>query len=97
MLYRGMRREGGRKRRVLIFCRCDSVVSTRSILDRAAMPCRGSILAALNQLRNGATRWVIPIVAAFACIICNAVSGARKGDTIIRWTRKRGGRYTQGM
>ena len=59
--------EGGGKgtRLVLIPCLCASVASARSTLARAAVPCRGSIVAALNQPRNGATRWVIPMASAF--------------------------------
>ena len=60
------------------------------------MPFRVSIVAALNQSRNGATYWVIPMASDFACIICHAVAEARKGDTISGWTRERGARYNQG-
>ena len=83
-------------RLVLIPCRCASVESARSTLVRAAMPCRGSIVATLNQSSNGATRWVVPMAWAFECIICHAVTGAIKGYTINGWTRERGKMEDQG-
>ena len=36
------------------------------------------------------------MVSAFACIICHVISGARKEETISRWTRDRVARETQG-
>ena len=60
------------------------------------MPCRGSTVAALNQSRNGATRWVIPMVLDFACIICHAVAGNKKGDTISGCTKEKGDRDSRG-
>ena len=81
---------GGGTSLALISCRCASVASVRSTLVRAAMPCRGSIVATLKKSRNGATRWVIPMASDFACIICHAVASARKGETISGWTRERG-------
>ena len=60
------------------------------------MPCRGSIVAALNQSRNDATCWVIPMVSAFACIIFHTVVSARKGENISGWTRERGSRDARG-
>ena len=59
------------------------------------MTCRGSIVATLNQSRNGATYLVIPTASDCACIICHVVAGARKGETISGWTRERGGRDSQ--
>ena len=67
-----------------------------SKLVREAMRYRGSIVASLNQSRNGATRWVIPMDPDLACIICHAVAGARKGDTVSGWTRERGARDARG-
>ena len=96
MLYRGLWRLGWGTRLVLIPCRCSSVASARSTRVRASMPCRGSNVAALNQSRNGATFWVIPMASAFSCIICHAVAGARKWETISRWTRERGPRDNLG-
>ena len=84
--------KGGGTRLVLIPCSYSIMASARSTLIREAMPCRGSIVSALNQSRNGAYRWVIPMASSFACIICHAVAGARKGETTIRWTRERGSR-----
>ena len=60
------------------------------------MPCWGSTVAALDLSSYGATRWVIPMTSAFACIVCHAFSGARKGETISGCTRKRGARYARG-
>ena len=77
------------------FC-CASVASVSSTLLRAEMPYRGSIIATLNQSRNGATCWVIPMALDFACIICHTVDGPRKGDTISGWTRERGTRDVRG-
>ena len=51
------------------------------------MPYWGSTVAALNQLSNCATRWVIPMASEFACIMCHIVSSARKGGTTRGWTR----------
>ena len=82
MLDRGVWRGGGGARLVLIPCCCDNVDSTRSKLVRVLMPCRSSIVATLNQSRNGSTQWVIPMASAFECIICHAFAGARKGETI---------------
>ena len=87
---------GGGARLVLIPCRCANVAPVRSTLVREAMPCRGSIVAALNQSRNGATRWVISMASAFTCIICHMVAGARKGEIISGWTRERRVRYAWG-
>ena len=93
----GMQRGGGGGTRlVLIHCHCASVASARSMLVRAAILCRGSIVPDLNQSRNGSTRWVIPMTSYFSCIICHAVASARKGDTISGWTRERGDRDDQG-
>ena len=89
---RGCIWKGGGTRLVLIPCRCIIMESVRSMLVRVVMPCRGSIIAALNQSRNGATYWVIPTESSFACFICYAIDGARKGETISRWNRKRGAR-----
>ena len=60
------------------------------------MPCRGLIVAALNQSKKGATRWVTPMASDFACIICHAVDGARKGETISGWNGERGDRDNRG-
>ena len=86
--YRG----GVRARLVLIPCSCAIVASARSTLVRATMPCKGSIVSALNQLRNGATHRVIPMASDFTCIICHVVSGSRKEETISGWNRERGAR-----
>ena len=48
-------------RLVLIPWHCASMESARSTLVRAAMPCRGYIVATPNQSRNGSTHWVIPM------------------------------------
>ena len=84
-------------RLVLIPCHCARVASTRSTLVRAAIPCWGSTVANFNQSRNGDTRYVIPMASYFACIMCHAVSGANKGETINRRNRDRGARDARGM
>ena len=86
----------GGKRLVLIPWRCAILASTRSTLVRAAMPCWGSNFDNLNQCRNGATHYVIPMASDFACIMCHAVSSANKGETINRRNRDRGARDAQG-
>ena len=68
-------------------CRCAIVVSVKSTMVRAEMPCWGSTVADLNQFRSGATRWVIPMESVFACIMCHIVSGAMDGETISVCTR----------
>ena len=60
------------------------------------MPFWGSTVATLNKSRNCATRWVIPMALDFVCVMCHAVDGARKGETISGWTRERGARDAQG-
>ena len=44
---------------------------------------------------NGVICWVIPILYAFVCMMCNALEGDRNGDTISECTRERGDMYTQ--
>ena len=92
----GCRGGGGRTRPVLIPFRCASVASARSTMVRAEMTYRGSIVAALNQSRNSAILWVIPMASAFACIIFHTVAGASKGGTIRGWTREKGDRDARG-
>ena len=53
------------------------------------MTCRGSIVADLNQSRNGATCWDILMTLAFACIVCYVVAGIRKWEFISEWNRDR--------
>ena len=94
MLAWGLWRGGGKARPdPLLLCQ-NGISKVHN--GEAEMTCRGSIVATLNQFRNGATNLVIPMALDFACIICHVVAGARKGETISRWTRERGGRDAQG-
>ena len=63
---------------VLIPYLCASVASARSILVRAAMPCRVSIVATLNQSRNSATLWVVPMASAFC--VYHMLLGCRRQE-----------------
>ena len=65
------------------------MVSARSMLVRAAMPCYGSPVSAVNHSMNCVTRWVIPIASAFVCIMCHVLEGDRNGAIISRCTRER--------
>ena len=73
------------------------MASERSTLVRAAITRRSSIISPLNQSRNGATHWVIPMASDFACIICHTVAGDRKVETISGWNREKGSRDARGM
>ena len=86
----------GGTRLVLIPCICVIMASVRSTLVRAAMPCRGSIVATPDQSRNSSTHWVIPVASALAYIIYHTVASSRKGETISGWTRERGARDDRG-
>ena len=69
---------------VLILYLCARVAFARYTLVRAARPSWGSTVTTLNQYKNVSTHWVIPMASDFACIMCHAVAGARKGETISR-------------
>ena len=77
---------------VLILYLCARVAFARYTLVRAARPSWGSIVTSLNQYRNGANHWVILMAPAFVCIMCHAIAGARKGETIIGCNMDRGAR-----
>ena len=97
ILDQGLQREGGVETRLVIIpCCCVIMASVSSTLVRAAMPCRGSIVVTLNQSRNGATCWFIPMASAVLCIILYAVAGARKREIISVWTREREARDARG-
>ena len=77
-------------------CICTSVVSASCMVVRAAFPCCGYPVSALNHSNNGVICWVIPIVSAFVCIMFHALKGNSNEATISGYTRERGARDKQG-
>ena len=63
---------------------------------RAEMPCCGSAVSYLNHSMNCVTRWVIPILYAYMCIMFHALEAYRNGATIGECTREREARGTHG-